>query len=310
MHAEDMAINRYFSHTSLDGRSPWDRAAEEGITANAENIAAGQFSAQSSLTAFQGSDGHCRGMMNAGRRWVGIGYFYDSTAPYRYYWCQLFRDATDNGPDHSCLGHSGSPITTTFGATTMTTTLYLSVPAEVKAFVVLMNNARTSGYTCGNTTRPAIAAVELECRLFRANQLHSEDMASNNYFSYTGLDGSSTWERATTQGTYATYAFMSAGRSTAADLFSSFLGSEARCELMMDSATTRIGLGFAFNADANYQYYSSLNFNTDTAPRDASCETTRMALASQSKVVRANIAEDPNLTIVGMPAFAPGTSAS
>lgn len=50
----------YFSHTSLDGRSPWDRAREQGISANGENIAAGRSSASGTLEQWKNSDGHCK----------------------------------------------------------------------------------------------------------------------------------------------------------------------------------------------------------------------------------------------------------
>ena len=63
LHSQDMANQAYFDHTSLDGRSPWDRAAAQGIQANGENIAAGASSAADVLVQWQGSDGHCNNMM-------------------------------------------------------------------------------------------------------------------------------------------------------------------------------------------------------------------------------------------------------
>ena len=42
LHSEDMARRSYFSHTSLDGRTPWDRIRAQGYAyGSAENIAAG-----------------------------------------------------------------------------------------------------------------------------------------------------------------------------------------------------------------------------------------------------------------------------
>lgn len=60
LHSEDMAENNFFSHDSLDGSSPWDRAAEGDTTANAENIAAGGGTAVGTLEQFKKSSGHCR----------------------------------------------------------------------------------------------------------------------------------------------------------------------------------------------------------------------------------------------------------
>jgi uncharacterized protein YkwD len=91
LHSEDMANNGYFSHTSQDGRSPWQRIADAGYTANAtgENIAAGQSSAQSAFNSWMSSDGHCRNIMSGGSNEIGIGYVAGG-AGYGHYWTQTF----------------------------------------------------------------------------------------------------------------------------------------------------------------------------------------------------------------------------
>lgn len=60
LHAEDMAINNYFSHTSQDGRTALDRIMAQGYVPNAygENIAGGQQSDQEVLTAWVNSPKH------------------------------------------------------------------------------------------------------------------------------------------------------------------------------------------------------------------------------------------------------------
>jgi len=93
LHSEDMAENNYFSHDSLDGRSPWVRAEEQGTTANAENIAAGGGTAQGTLDQFKKSDGHCRNMMNPASTAVGVGYAQGGY--YGHYWTQMFRNTGD-----------------------------------------------------------------------------------------------------------------------------------------------------------------------------------------------------------------------
>ena len=48
LHSEDMAKYSYFSHTSRDGRSPWQRMRAQGYYyGSAENIAAGYTTATS-----------------------------------------------------------------------------------------------------------------------------------------------------------------------------------------------------------------------------------------------------------------------
>jgi len=88
LHSEDMAAQSYFSHTSLDGRSPWERAEAQGTNANGENIAAGSGTAAGALGQFKNSDGHCKNMMSSGFKVAGTGYA--AGGPYRNYWTQMF----------------------------------------------------------------------------------------------------------------------------------------------------------------------------------------------------------------------------
>jgi len=88
-----MADNAYFSHSSQDGRSPWDRAEAQGIRANGENIAAGRDSAEGVLEQWKNSDGHCRNMGNPSFKLFAVGYAFNVGSPYRHYWTQMFKTA-------------------------------------------------------------------------------------------------------------------------------------------------------------------------------------------------------------------------
>jgi uncharacterized protein YkwD len=59
-HSRDMFDRHYFSHTSPDGRSTWDRLAARGVTYSqaGENIAWGQRTGRAVLTAWLRSPGH------------------------------------------------------------------------------------------------------------------------------------------------------------------------------------------------------------------------------------------------------------
>jgi uncharacterized protein YkwD len=91
-HSLDMARQNYFSHDSLDGRSPWQRISDAGYTGfgNAENIAAGQSSAADVMTSWMNSTGHCNNIMTSGSNEIGIGYGYDASSDYDRYWTQDF----------------------------------------------------------------------------------------------------------------------------------------------------------------------------------------------------------------------------
>ncbi len=88
-HSADMAAQAYFSHTSLDGSTPWDRARRAGYEwPSAENIAAGNATADATMEQLMNSTGHRANILNCEHKAVGVGRA--SGGPYRYYWTQLF----------------------------------------------------------------------------------------------------------------------------------------------------------------------------------------------------------------------------
>ncbi|MEZ5316895.1 MAG: CAP domain-containing protein [Vicinamibacterales bacterium] len=92
-HSDDMAAQNYYSHTSLDGRSPFQRVADAGYTSTTyvgENIAAGVSTPEAVVEAWMGSVGHCQNIMNAGFHSTGVGFAYNASATYRWYWTQDF----------------------------------------------------------------------------------------------------------------------------------------------------------------------------------------------------------------------------
>lgn len=64
-HATDMAEQGYLSHTSLDGRTPFDRIRAEGFRGCflGENIASGDFSPKSLVAAWLDSASHCGNLL-------------------------------------------------------------------------------------------------------------------------------------------------------------------------------------------------------------------------------------------------------
>ncbi|MBN1249148.1 MAG: CAP domain-containing protein [Anaerolineae bacterium] len=95
-HSTDMAINDYFSHYSLDGRTPWDRIRATGYSyaRAAENIAAGYNSPASVVAGWMNSDGHRANILNCALTEIGVGYTYLSpdigSVNYHHYWTQVF----------------------------------------------------------------------------------------------------------------------------------------------------------------------------------------------------------------------------
>jgi uncharacterized protein YkwD len=74
LHAEDMAVNDYFDHTSQDGRGPTERAAEQGYEGGVgENIAAGYPDAESVMEGWMNSEGHRANILNCDYSVLGVG---------------------------------------------------------------------------------------------------------------------------------------------------------------------------------------------------------------------------------------------
>ena len=90
-HSSDMAAQNYFDHTSKDGRSFLDRIRGAGFTGGnawAENIAMGQPSAASVVTAWMNSPGHKANIMNCKYNLIGVGAAKNSKG--QIYWTQDF----------------------------------------------------------------------------------------------------------------------------------------------------------------------------------------------------------------------------
>ncbi|MEM1254384.1 MAG: CAP domain-containing protein [Cyanobacteria bacterium P01_H01_bin.21] len=105
-HSKAMAEGDFFSHNSLNGDRPWDRAEDEGYTARSmgENIAAGQRTPAQVVQGWIDSPGHRRNMLNPSYTELGVGYFEldndTGRVNYNRYWTQKFGsgDLTPNSP--------------------------------------------------------------------------------------------------------------------------------------------------------------------------------------------------------------------
>jgi uncharacterized protein YkwD len=90
-HDKDMITNNFFSHTGTGGTTPWNRIASAGygsyVTAG-ENIAAGQSTPAAVVTGWMNSPGHCKNIMTAGFKEIGVGYAPGGS--YGHYWTQTF----------------------------------------------------------------------------------------------------------------------------------------------------------------------------------------------------------------------------
>lgn len=84
-HSEDMAINNYFSHTNLNGESPFDRMTSDGISYRVagENLAYGQSSSIFAHEGLMNSIGHRENLLKPDFSLLGVGVaFNEENQPY------------------------------------------------------------------------------------------------------------------------------------------------------------------------------------------------------------------------------------
>lgn len=74
-HSEDMAQNNYFSHTNQQGKSPFDRMGDDGITffVAGENLAYGQYSSIFAHEGLMNSLGHRENIEKPDFGYLGVG---------------------------------------------------------------------------------------------------------------------------------------------------------------------------------------------------------------------------------------------
>jgi Cysteine-rich secretory protein family/RTX calcium-binding nonapeptide repeat (4 copies) len=106
-----------------------------------------------------------------------------------------------------------------------------------------------------------LAPLALNTELSNTAQFHSQDLASQDYFSHIGKNGSSPWDRAEMFG-YGMTAMgenIAAGQATAAAVVGGWKNSPGHRANMLNASFTEIGVGYEFLAAdtgaVNYSHY-------------------------------------------------------
>ena len=147
------------------------------------------------------------------------------------------------------------------GATTQAT-IDQCMNTSDKQMLTLVNNARAVARLCGDTQYAAVPALAWHCNLELAAQGHSTSMADNDYFSHTGLDGSSPGDRITAAG-YSWRAYgenIAAGYGSQEAAMAAWLNSPGHCVNIMSGNVTELGAAVAENAASQYRIYWTQNF--------------------------------------------------
>lgn len=134
----------------------------------------------------------------------------------------------------------------------------LNAPGGIQAEILQRVNAlRASGAVCGSVAYPAAGALNWNTTLLEAAKAHANDMATNNYFSHTGLDGRSPAQRVSAAGY--NYSRMgeniAAGQSSVAEVMTAWIASPSHCQNMMTPEYPDIAVACVRNDASAYRLY-------------------------------------------------------
>jgi len=121
--------------------------------------------------------------------------------------------------------------------------------SDFDAELLRLTNAERSQY--------GLSALTLNSQLGAAAQNHAVDMAQNNYFDHTGLNGSTPAIRATTAGYKYSYVGenIAAGYATPVETIAQWMNSEGHRANILNVNYTEIGFGYAYQKGSDYRHY-------------------------------------------------------
>jgi uncharacterized protein YkwD len=112
--------------------------------------------------------------------------------------------------------------------------------------VVLVNENRAKGATCGDQTFGPAGNVVAEAQLRCAARLHSMDMAVRGFFDHTNPDGESPWDRVdkTDYTGFASGENIAAGYPDPAAVMEGWMNSPGHCSNIMNPDNNELGVGY------------------------------------------------------------------
>jgi hypothetical protein len=169
-----------------------------------------------------------------------------------------------------------------------------------------INKMREEGFSCtgGSVFAPNPVPLVFDCPLWKASQLHSQDMADNGYFAHNSQDGRSPWDRAKAQGTSGNGENIAAGSSTAEGALKQWHKSDGHCKNMGNPRFKTFAVGHASNEGSRYKHYHTQMFSSRGGTPNQDC------LPAQSGTMGINSAHDDDddaadLTVGSGPMTAP-----
>ncbi|MCK7549441.1 CAP domain-containing protein [Marinobacter koreensis] len=125
------------------------------------------------------------------------------------------------------------------------------------AMLEYVNAARSKARSCGSEDFPPAPPVQYSCAIQGAATEHSQDMATNNFFSHTGSDGLRVGDRVTATG----YDWSVVGENIAAGydqvdgVMKAWLESPGHCRNIMDARFQEFAVKRVDTTTADYPNY-------------------------------------------------------
>jgi uncharacterized protein YkwD len=256
-HSRDMATHNFFSQIGSDGSTPQDRMRAAGypLGRGDEVLAANSGDPAAVLTAWMGSLPHRATLMDSEFVHIGVGYAFHSDATYGHYWTVNVAHPSTATPTatESPRLPTATPMPTLPPTATPSPATPMPTPSDLESRLVgLINQERA---------RQALSPLSLDERLREAARCHSQDMATSDFFSHTGSDGSTPADRMRAAG----YPLgrgdevLAANSGDPAVVLTAWMGSLPHRATLMDSEFVHIGVGYAFHSDATYGHYWTVN---------------------------------------------------
>lgn len=128
------------------------------------------------------------------------------------------------------------------------------IPDFSAQMLAAINEARATARTCGGTSFAPARALAWNDQLAQAAAKHSSDMASRNFVSHTGSDGSSAADRANAAGYRgAVGENLAGGQTSVGQMMNELLRSPAHCANLMDPAYRTAGAACVSNRSTTYK---------------------------------------------------------
>ena len=270
-HSEDMALRHYFSHNSLDGSPASARADKEGYNYSkfGENIAAGQATPEEVVQGWMNSPGHRANILNPNFKDIGVGYYYlANDSGYHSYWTQDFGTLPGSATPTPAISGSATPTPATSGSATPTPTTSGGSATPTPATAATKNDSfeqRVFDLTNEQRQQAGLQPLQMNDKLDRAADAHSEDMALQHYFSHNSLDGSPASDRVKKEGyNYSTFGEnIAAGQTTPEDVVQGWMNSPGHRANILNPNFKEIGVGYYYLAnDSGYHSYWTQDFGT------------------------------------------------